>query len=243
MCRVFKFLLFASALGLGGMIAWAVFHETVTGSGVPATEERSVGAVNEVVLSGVGNLTVVPGDVPSLSVTADDNILPLLETETSGRKLTIRTKTGYSLRPHGPITYTLTVPKLEKLSVSGSGSAKAERMTGDNLSVRISGSGTATVREITGKTMTLNVSGSGAATLSGTADRVVARISGSGGIDAAGLAARDADVQVSGSGTATVSASNELKVRVSGSGDVKYKGSPKLDQRVSGSGKVRAMGG
>ncbi len=96
--RAFKLFMFASAIGLGGMIAWGTFHETVTGSGVPATEERSVGAVTEVILSGVGNLTVVQGEVPGLSVTADDNVLPLLETETSGRKLTIGTKTGYSIR-------------------------------------------------------------------------------------------------------------------------------------------------
>ena len=39
--------------------------------------ERAIG----VVLSGTGNLTVVPGDMPSLIVTADDNVLPLVARE------------------------------------------------------------------------------------------------------------------------------------------------------------------
>src|SRR5215472_16206440 len=117
--RACKGLLFASALGIGALLACNAFTETVTGSGNSVTEERAIDSVNEVSLSGVGNLTVVPGDVPSLSVSADDNILPLLETETSGRKLTIRTKSGYSLRPKSPSTYTLTVPGLEKIGISG----------------------------------------------------------------------------------------------------------------------------
>src|SRR5437867_2120919 len=125
--RAFKLMLFVSALGIGALLAVAMLRETVSGSGNPATEERDVGSVREVSLSGIGNLTVREGDVPSLSVTADDNILPLLETETSGNKLTIRTKSGFSIRPSGPINYILTVPKLEKVSVSGSGNVKAER--------------------------------------------------------------------------------------------------------------------
>src|SRR5262245_49332218 len=114
-CRAIKLMLFASALGLGGLIAWGVFHETVQGSGKAANEDRQVGPVTEVSLAGVGNLILVQGDTPALSVTADDNILPLLETETAGNTLNIRTKSGFSVRPKTPINYTLTVPKLEKV--------------------------------------------------------------------------------------------------------------------------------
>lgn len=241
--RAFKLFMFASALGLGGMIAWATFHETVTGSGVPATDERSVGSVTEVALTGIGNLTVVQGDVPGLSVTADDNVLPLLETETSGRKLTIRTKTGYSIRPQTPISYTLTVPKLEKLSIAGSGNARAERLTGDTLAVRVSGSGNAVLRDATFRELTLSISGSGTATMGGAAEKVTTKISGSGDIDAGMLKVKTAEVQVSGSGSASVWATDALNVRVSGSGDVKYRGSPKVEKKVSGSGKVHAIGG
>jgi hypothetical protein len=210
--RAFKLMLFASALGLGALVATAVFRETVTGSGNAATEEREVGSVREVSLSGVGNLTVREGEVPSLSVTADDNILPLLETETSGSKLTIRTKSGFSIRPSTPINYTLTVPKLEKVSISGSGSVKAERLTGDNLSVRLSGSGSASLREVTCKELTLSISGSGKSTMSGTADKVTSKISGSGDIDAAALKVKSAEVNISGSGTASVWATDDAVI-------------------------------
>ena len=240
-CRAFKTLMFASALGLGGLIAWGTFHETVTGSGVPATEDRAIGAVTEVTLSGIGNLTVIQGDAPSLKVTADDNILPLLETESSGRKLTIRTKSGYSIRTQTPISYTLTIPKLARLSISGVGSVQADRLTGDELTVRVSGSGNAVLREVTCKELSISISGAGSTTLGGTAEKVTTKISGSGDIDAGMLQAKTVEVQVSGAGNAAVWASDALKVRVSGAGDVKYKGTPKIDQKVSGAGKVKPM--
>jgi hypothetical protein len=239
--RGFKLLLFASALGIGALIAAATFRETVDGSGNAATEEREIGTVTEVSLSGIGNLMVREGDVPSLSVTADDNILPLIETETDGKKLTIRTKSGFSIRPKGPINFTLTVAKLEKLSVSGAGNATTEKLTGENLTVKLSGAGNATLRDLTCKTLTLSLSGAGNAKLTGTADKVTAKISGAGDIDAAGFKVGTAEVQVSGAGNASIWATDELKVKVSGAGDVKYKGSPRIEQKVSGAGSVKPM--
>jgi len=243
MCRLFKFLLFACAIGLGGMVAWAVFRPTVDGSGNAVTEDRQVGDATAVVLSGIGDLTIVPGDAPALSVTADDNILPLIETETSGRKLTLGSKSHYNLRPKTKITYTLTVPKLEKVSVSGVGNVKAEKLTADSLTVTLSGAGNMTLREVTCKTLTVTLSGAGNATVAGTADKVTATISGAGDIDAAALKAGSVEVKVSGAGDATVWATDELKARVSGAGGIKYKGSPKVEQKVSGAGSIKPLGG
>jgi hypothetical protein len=240
-CRAFKVLLFASALGLGALLASAMFKETVEGSGNPATEERAVGPVTEVSLSGIGNLLVREGDVPGLSVTADDNVLPLIETETSGGKLTIRVRSGFSLHPSGPITYTLTIPKLEKLSVSGAGSATAERLTGDNLTIKLSGAGSATIRDVACKSLTLSLSGAGSAKLTGAAEKVTAKVSGAGDIDASAFQVAVAEVQVSGAGNVSVWATRSLKAKVSGAGDVKYKGSPNIDRKVSGAGSVKSL--
>lgn len=240
-CRAFKVLLFASALGMGALLASAMFKETVAGSGNPATEERTVGPVTEVGLSGIGNLLVREGDVPGLIVTADDNILPLIETETSDRKLTIRARSGFSLHPRSPITYTLTVPKLEKLSISGAGSATVEQISGDTLTIKLSGAGSATLRDVTCKTLSLSLSGAGNAKLTGAAEKLTAKVSGAGDIDAAAFQAAVAEVQVSGAGNISVWATRNLKARVSGAGDVKYKGSPNIDRKVSGAGSVKPL--
>lgn len=238
---LFKFTLFAGALTLGGLIASAVFRETVEGSGTAATEDRAIGEVTEVELAGTGNLVITVGEVPSLTVTADDNILPLIETETTGRKLTLSIHSGYTIRTKTPITYTLTVAKLTKLSVSGSGSAKVANLTGDTLSVRVSGSGKANLNGIECHTLNLNLSGSGTAVVSGTAEKVISRVSGSGEIDAGSLKAKAGEVQVSGSGNVSVWTTDQLKLRVSGSGQVTYKGTPQLEQKITGSGRVKPI--
>jgi len=237
--RAIKFLLFASALALGGMLAASIFRETVTGSGKTATEDREVGPVTDVTLSGIGNLTIRQGDTPSLTVTADDNLLPLIETETSGKKLTIGTKSGFSLKPTSPINITLTVPKLEKLTVSGAGNAVTQKLSGENLTVKLSGAGNATLRDVTCKSLSISLSGAGNAILTGTAESATATISGAGEIDASGFKVATAEVKVSGAGNASVWATDELKAKVSGAGDVTYKGSPKVDKRISGAGSVK----
>jgi hypothetical protein len=237
--RAFKLFLYTSALGFGALLANTMVREVVVGSGNPATEERMINPITEVVHSGVGNLTVIQGDVPGLSVTADDNVLPFLETHTSGRKLIIRNRSGYSIQTQVPISYTLTVPRLEKLSVSGAGSVKSDRLMGDNLAVRLSGAANATLREVHFKTLTVSLSGAGRAALSGSSDQLTARISGSGEIDAGNLKTRTTEVRVSGAGNAGVWATDALNVRVSGAGNVKYKGEPKIEKKVSGAGNVK----
>lgn len=239
--RGFKLLLLLTAFATGGLIAVEVSRETVAGSGVSATEERDVGSVTEVVLSGVGDLTVVPGEVPGLSITADDNILPLLESQVSGRKLTLRTKSDCNIRTQTKIAYTLTVPKLEMATVSGVGNVRIERFEGEKLIVKVSGAGKATLRDVNYKSLTLSLSGAAGATASGTAANASFRISGAGEIDAVGFKAASAEAEVSGAGTVTVWATDELNARVSGAGSVKYKGSPKLTKKVSGAGSVKLL--
>ncbi len=239
LCRVWKLPLFVGALAIGGLLGARAFPETVVGSGNAARDYRAVGAVTEVVLSGGGNLTVIQGDTPDLVVTADDNLLPYIRTDTSRGRLTITTRSGYNLQPHAPLTYTLTVPRLEKVTVSGSGSLKMDAMTGESLSVRLSGSGHASLRDLACKRLNLTISGSGTAAATGLAEKLTVRVSGSGEFDGAALMNVTGDVQVSGSGKVNVWSVNDLKARVSGSGDVRYKGTPTLDKRVSGSGTVK----
>ena len=238
--RACKFVLFAGALATGGLIA-ASRPEKVTGSGVPATEDRAIGAVDEVTLSGMGNLVVTPGESPSLAVTADDNLLPLIEARTSGRRLHLTTRSGYAVTAKTPVTYTLTVPRLEKVSLPGSGTVKVSRFGGDKLAVRLSGSANATFRELDYHDLSLHLSGSGTVTLDGVATKASVKVSGSGDVDASELRSLTGDVQVSGSGKVKVWATQSINARVSGSGDVRYRGEPKVEKKVSGSGKVKPM--
>jgi hypothetical protein len=52
----------------------------IQGSGVSKTESRSVGSFSKIDLSGSPDVEVAVGPATSVSVTADDNIVPIIET-------------------------------------------------------------------------------------------------------------------------------------------------------------------
>ena len=53
-------------------------QDVIVGSGKSVTETRRVGEFSSISVNGSASLFVQQGDSPSLTITADDNILPLL---------------------------------------------------------------------------------------------------------------------------------------------------------------------
>jgi hypothetical protein len=190
----------------------------VNGSGHVATETRQVSGFTKIELSGTGEVTIEQGGAESLTIEADDNVLPALTSKVSGSTLKLGTKTGTTLRTKNPIRYRVTVKELTGLEVSGSGSVQAHGMTLQALRV--------------------DISGSGAVNLSGSAVEQDIELSGSGRYDAAELPSQKVTADISGSGQVTVAVSRELKIDISGSGTVTYTGDPSVQQDVSGSGRV-----
>ena len=108
----------------------------------------------------------------------------------------------------------VTVPRLDGVALSGSGSICAQGLDAEQLQVALSGSGDVE--------------------LAGRARRLDIHMSGSGDTDATALAASDVAVDISGSGDADLVAHETLDVAISGSGDVRYAGDPKVHRSVSG---------
>ncbi|MBW2412618.1 MAG: DUF2807 domain-containing protein [Deltaproteobacteria bacterium] len=212
--------------------------ESVQGSGNIITQEREVAEFSKVYLRGSGKVFLTPGETQSLEIKTDDNIMPLIETEVRGKKLTI-SHGNNRLRPTFFEVY-ITVQKLEGVGISGSGDIVGnDRFVTDMLYVEISGSGDMDLEVKTGL-LENKISGSGSLQLSGTAEEYTISVSGSGKMNAYGVDARHVSVQVSGSGSCRISASESLDARISGSGDVYYRGQPKIDARISGSGSLKS---
>ena len=190
----------------------------VRGSGVVRSEQRDVAGFDQISLSGSGEVRVEQTGVESLTVEAEENLLPLLETRVDDGRLTLGSKPNVNISPTRPIRYHVTVKSLTAVGVSGSGSYRVEGIDTPRLRA--------------------DISGSGSATLAGRADDVRLTISGSGNYDAAQLASKTASVEISGSGSATVNASERVEAHVSGSGSVRYLGSPSVEKHVSGSGSI-----
>jgi hypothetical protein len=186
------------------------------GSGNVTTETREVSGFTEIVVLGSGEVTVDVTGSESLTIEAEDNIIPLLSTEVEGGRLELGAKS--SISPTEPIRYTITSADLEGVTISGSGDIRASGIDSGTFAVEINGSGSVTP---TGTTSTLSV-----------------EISGSGEYAGTDLTATTGEVQISGSGDAVMNVTDELDIRISGSGNVAYLGDPDVSQSISGSGDV-----
>jgi hypothetical protein len=195
----------------------------VHGSGHVSTENRSVTNFHAIDLTGSGRLLIRQSDSDSLSIEAEDNLLPLIESTVSHGELRLSLKPNTNISASRPVIYHVTVKSLSGLRLSGSGGAKVSDLHGDSLDVSITGSGSIDV--------------------AGQVDRQKVHIAGSGSYHATALASKDIEIDISGSGSASLNASDDLDARISGSGSIEYKGRPAVSSHISGSGRVRPMDG
>jgi hypothetical protein len=207
-----------AALALVTVVLLLAACSVTQGSGQLATESRQVSGFTKVELSGVGDLTISQTGTESLTISAEDNLLPRLTSEVSGDTLVLGEEPNTSIVPTKPITYSLTVKDLNGLAVSGSGNISVPKLTATALSTKISGSGSITAN--------------------GTVVDQDLEISGSGRYQAEQLTSNTVKAQISGSGTANVLATDTLDVKISGSGSLTYTGNPQVTQEISGSGKL-----
>ena len=212
-----------------------------TGSGQAATETRSPGPFDAVHVAGSIDLLVRQASTPAVTVTADDNLLALIETVVDGGVLRVQFKRGESVRTRTSVRVAVDAVSLKALRLSGSGDLVLESFRTPKLDLSISGSGDAWLRELTADELSLRIAGSGDIKAAGSAARLQLGIAGSGDADLAALGARDVRVSIAGSGDARVHASDSLEVSVAGSGDVVYSGgATRVKSSVAGSGSVSA---
>src|SRR5258708_2714183 len=187
----------------------------VHGSGVRKTEKRDLPAFTSIETTGAFEVELTCQKPASFEIEADDNILPLVETEVKGGVLRVTTTKNYS--SSGGIALRINVPNLE--SVRSTGAGKFHILDLKNASFKIESTGAATV-VAEGQSKSIEISSTGA-----------------GKIDAHDLRANTADVRVTGAAGVEVNASDELDV-TAGAGRVTYSGSPKVNKHISGAGEV-----
>jgi len=211
----------------------------VVGSGRSATENRTVTAFTGIDLQGHGKVLLTIGSPRSLSVSADDNLLRIIRTDVVGGTLRMGFQPGTIARTLAPLVFRITVPRIEELSISGSGDIVGQSVIrADRLVVSIGGSGDIRA-EIAVEEIAASIHGSGNIDLSGRADSQGVRINGSGDYRARELESTDARVEIHGSGHVMIFVSRDLAVSTFGSGDVRYHGDPRVTVTSSGSGTVR----
>lgn len=217
---------------------------TIEGSGNVVSEQRAVSEFERVAAGGIGTLVLAQGATPSLTVEAEDNILPYLATEVHGDTLEIGVRTSRSegIAPTRPIRYLLTTPKVSGVALSGTTSLDAAPLRAEAFTLDLSGTGGAALAHLEATELHVAISGAPGVTIAGQVARQAVEISGAGRYEARGLVSNDVTIHVSGAGIATVTANNSLTAQVSGTGTIRYAGHPTVTQRISGVGSVQPLG-
>ena len=189
----------------------------VSGSGNITTQKREVSEFSSVEVSGIFQVQIVSGKELAIEVQADDNIIPLVNTEVSGGTLHIGLERKVTTK--NDMIVRISVPNIEKVSSSGASTVNVSNIKNDSFAIDISGASKVT---LAGETAHLNID-----------------VSGAGNIDAEQLNAVRADVDASGACKVAVNVSSELHSDASGASFITYKGDPKIvDNHQSGVGSI-----
>jgi hypothetical protein len=242
--------LFAPQFGWNRAPSWSVynfsdFNGSVRGSGVIVSQTRELTDFNAIEINYPVELTVEQGNTNSVTITAENNLIPQLATRISGSTLHLENSQpdwGKRVNPSRPVILHLIVKDLQQVDFPSAGTLTIGKLKTDHLDLSISGAGSVNLSNLATHKLTVNLSGAGNITASGTADALSLDVSGFGSFNGTDLASQTAGISISGAGNAIVWAKTSLNASISGTGSVRYYGSPEVSREISGLGSVTGQG-
>jgi hypothetical protein len=210
----------ATILVAAAAVSLARQQQQVQGSGVMKTETRQVDAFTRIEIRGGAQIDATIGQQQSLTVEAEDNILPLIDTTVKNGTLIVGSSASYNTDKG--VKLHIVVPSLAGLKITGAGD------------VNITG-----LKE---PKFVLDLRGAGNVTIEGSTDELAINLAGSGDIDTRKLVAKRAIVNLRGSGDVKVHAQESLQAHLAGNGDVRYTGNPaEVLEHITGNGSVKPL--
>ena len=194
----------------------ALAMSCTTGQGPSASETREVGPFTRVDVGGGIGVTITIGAAGPLTLTAQDNIRPLITTEVVEGTLMIHSTGSYQATAE--VDVAVSTPSIEGLSASGGSAIDIADLSGDAL--------------------TLELTGGSRVNLDGTVDTIDLSASGGSRSETDGLAAKTVTVDLSGGSVALVQASDSVSGSASGGSSLTVQGGARLDVESSGGSTV-----
>lgn len=217
-------------------------NEIIRGNGVVTEDVRSVSTFNSLDVSGSFKVLFSISDTFSLQVSAESNLLPLIQTSVKNNRLSIKNQPGFSLLENQPMIIRISAPSIIEINLSGSSNFLCnEIIETNNFKAHLSGSCKIETGLIANQSDS-NISGSGSIKITDGESQVSKyNISGSATIEARDHNTQKADIKISGSGKVWLNVTNHMEVKISGSGEVNYLGDPTIASSISGSGRINKL--
>ncbi|MBD8547093.1 head GIN domain-containing protein [Sphingomonas sp. CFBP 8760] len=230
----------ATCIALSGCVI-AVERAAIAGPATPAAGEAQrrfdVAGFEKVDLASSDRVVIVVADRFAVTAAGDPRAVAALAITVRDGMLRVDRIPG-RYRDRGA-TVTVTMPVLRAASLSGSGSLRADGVTGPGFVGELAGSGSMTLTGLTAASVRLDLGGSGSIVADGRTDAVDIDLGGSGRVDAQALATPMVAIDMGGSGSIVAAASRAATIEAGGSGTVRVTGGARCDVHKSGSAIVR----
>ena len=193
------------------------FGTGIRGSGVAASEARSIDGFKGVDVGGIFQVEILAGKDFGVGIDADDNLLQFIRTDVENGVLKI--SASERLKSENPIRVRISAPDIESLDASGACKVSLNGIKNSALNVDTSG---ATKITLGGETQALTID-----------------VSGASGVEADSLKAENATVDASGASKVSLFVSNRLISEASGASKIVYLGNPaSVQKNSSGASKI-----
>ncbi|MGI4751838.1 MAG: head GIN domain-containing protein [Janthinobacterium lividum] len=232
-------ILLLSALFLVSSIVVSCKSSCEKGSGKVASEDRKLDAFTKITTS--GNFKIVLKQGPAaVKVTADDNLLKIVETEVSGNELKVSAKNDVC--DDKMMELDITNPDFQAVKSSG----KLDLSSDGKLNIKDFDMELAGIAKINLDMTAANVktlaNGSAEINLKGQATANNVTLNGSSNLNALDFVVASYHIETRGDAHCKVNVLSELNVNVSGAGDVQYKGNPaKINNENSGATSIKKI--
>lgn len=209
------------------------------GSGKTGSEDRKLDAFTKLNFSGSYKVVLKQG-APSIKITADDNLLKLIETSVSGDELTIKTKKD--ICNAGTMEIDISNPDFQSVKTAGTiDLSSGGKLNLKDFSMELAGISKVNLN-LNAANVTTSTSGSSEINLSGQATANKVTMSGKSTLNALDFIVANYRIETSGYTNCNVNVLNELSVSVSGAGSVQYRGNPaKINNEHSGATSIKKI--
>jgi len=189
----------------------------IKGDGVLKTENRPLSDFSVLEVTGAYQMKWTSGK-PALSISTDQNLLPLIKTSVTGNTLQIESE--QTLAPTKGITINLSSASLADVRLTGAISFTASKLSGHELKLESNGASSISV--------------------DGSVTNLEVTLSGASKLDAKSLQTQTATVSLNAASYADVTVTETLNASISGTGLLTYSGNPKsVEKNVSGVGRIQ----
>lgn len=216
----------------------------VAGSGKIEAETREPDGFSEIKLDYPAMVTILQGESESITIEADDNLLPQLSTEAVAGTLIIRNdekEWSKRVEPSEEVKITITVKDLQEVDFSTAGTLRVEGLETDELTIDLNGAGNIELVDLNTQQLAATLSGAGNITASGKADTASVRINGFGSFYGDHLESQESVARINGAGNIHIRVKDTLTATINGAGSVGYYGSPEVIRNINGAGSVSQL--